>query len=73
MELFDYLEKIYQCGNYHCSLEDFILMWLDENFICNDSIQEEVVEGEYVGTHTRRCEINVDERTIKIFIDSEIW
>lgn len=71
MELFNYLEKIYQDGNYNYSLKDFILMWLDENFICNDTVYEETVDGEYIGNHTRSCEVNIDERTIKIFIDSE--
>lgn len=69
MELFDYLEMIYTNQDYELSLEDFIITWLDENFICNDSFYEEFINEEFVGEHTRDCKIDIDNRTIKLFIN----
>lgn len=69
MELFDYLEKLYKERDCENSLEYFIENWLDENFICNDSAYEEMIDGEFIREHWRSCEVDVDKRTIKLFIN----
>lgn len=72
MELFDYLELAYNKSSYKnegITLEEFIRMWLYENDICNGNYFTEIRDGKLYGYHTRTCEIDMKNRSIKLLIN----